>query len=242
VSAPAVERAAPVVADFSDRRPRRRRRLRILVISLAVVLGAAAVWTVWFSSVLAARDVRVVGVDGARAQAVLSAAGIPVGVPLARLDASSAERAVAALPWVAAVEVRRGWPSEVVLAITPRVPVAVVAEGARRSAVDGDGVVFDEVGALPKGLPTVTAEGVALEEAMAVLTTIPPDLARKVVSVAATTRDDVTLTLRSGDLVRWGSAGQSAFKAEVLGALMKRKADVYDVAAPELPTTFRSGG
>jgi len=60
------------------------------------------------------------------------------------------------------------------------------------------------------------------------------------VSLTATTLDDVTLTLRSGDTVRWGSAEQPEFKAEVLHALMKRKADVYDVAAPELPTTFRA--
>ena len=29
-------------------------------------------------------------------------------------------------------------------------------------------------------------------------------------------------------------------KAEVLRALLDRRADVYDVSAPELPTTFRS--
>jgi cell division protein FtsQ len=75
---------------------------------------------------------------------------------------------------------------------------------------------------------------------MTALASLPPDLARKVVSVSATTRDDIELTLRSGDRVRWGSAEQPDVKAEVLRALMNRKADIYDVAAPELPTTFRA--
>ena len=57
---------------------------------------------------------------------------------------------------------------------------------------------------------------------------------------AATGHDDIELTLRSGDRVRWGSADQPEVKAQVLRALMNRKADVYDVAAPELPTTFRA--
>lgn len=230
---------APEAASTEPRRPRRRRWVRVAIVVLVIVAVAAAAWAVWLSPLLAARQVRVVGVEGVRAGAVLAAAALPVGVPLARIDTAPAERAVAAMPWVAGVEVRRGWPAELVVAVTPREPVAVVEGAQARTAVDATGTTFEVTGALPKGLPRVRAEGDALREAMAVLTSLAPDLARRVVSVAATTRDDVTLTLRSGDLVRWGSSDQAAFKAEVLRALMGRKAQVYDVSAPELPTTFR---
>lgn len=225
-------------------RPRARRRSRgrrWLVAALLLVIGAGSVWLVWFSSVLASQRVLVLGVQGARADAVLARADLPLGVPLARIDTASAERAVADVPWVADVEVRRGWPNEVVVAVTPRTPAAVLAtRGASpRTAVDAQGMSFESAGPLPRSLPRVDAEGAALAESMAVLSTLPPDLAARVVTVRATTRDDVTLTLRSGDLVRWGSRDQAEFKAEVLRALMKRKALVYDVSAPELPTTFR---
>lgn len=240
MSAPTVDRPEPELLLRPDPRPRRRRLVRLALAAIVVVLLAGAVWMVWFSSVLSARTVRVVGVEGARAEAVLAAADVPVGTPLARIDTTPAQLAVAALPWVAEAEVRRGWPSEIVVAVTPRVPLAVVSTGTTRAAVDAEGIVFEPAGALPKDLPRVAADGAALQEAMAVLASIPADLARRVVAVAATTRDDVTLTLRSGDLVRWGSAEQPEFKAQVLAALMNRKADVYDVAAPELPTTFRS--
>jgi cell division protein FtsQ len=75
---------------------------------------------------------------------------------------------------------------------------------------------------------------------MAVLASLPRNLSRRVVAASATSRDDVDLTFRSGDVVRWGSAERSEFKSEVLRALLRRKADLYDVSAPELPTTFRS--
>lgn len=248
MSAPTVDREdVQVVVDRSIGAPRRRRRRRIIAIVLAVLLVVAAVWAVWFSSLLSVRSVRAVGVEGPRADAVLAVAAVPAGVPLARVDAGRAERAVLALDWVADAEVRRGWPSEVVVAVTPRVPVAIldststtaaVGSPARRG-VDAEGAVFEVTAAEAKGLPRVDAEGAALTETMAVLATLPPDLARRVVSASATTRDDVDLTLRSGDVVRWGSADQAAFKAEVLRALMNRKAEVYDVSAPELPTTFR---
>lgn len=239
MTAPTVDRPDVEVVDFSDPRPRRRRRWRALVIALIVVLGAAVVWSVWFSTLLSARQVRVVGVDAARADAVIAAAAIGRDVPLARIDTGRAETAIEALPWVQQAEVRRGWPSEVVLAVTPRVPLAVLGSG---KAVDADGVEFAVDGPMPKGLPRVVATGDARTAAMAVLAELPADLSRKVVSLTATTMDDVTLTLRSGDQVRWGSPEQAAFKAEVLAALMKRKASVYDVSAPELPTTFKSAG
>jgi cell division protein FtsQ len=204
-----------------------------------VLLSAAVVWLVWFSSVLSVREVRVLGVQDARASEVLAVAAVPVGVPLARLDTGAAEQRVRDLPWVASAEVRRGWPIEAVIAVTLREPIAVMESDPRRLAVDADGVVFEMDQALPGRLPRMRAEGAALEVAVAVLQSLPDDIRDRVVTVVATTRDDVDLLLRSGDEVRWGNASQAETKAEVLRALLSRKADMYDVSAPELPTTFR---
>ena len=40
-----------------------------------------------------------------------------------------------------------------------------------------------------------------------------------------------------GDTVVWGSADDSAAKAEALALILQRKASVYDVSVPDLPTT-----
>ena len=236
MTAPTIDdRAARVV--FGDRRPRRRRLVRALLIFVGALVLGLAVWVVFFSSILAVSGVRVVGADGVQADQVIAAAAVPIGTPLARLDTSGAQAAVLALPWVSGVEVRRGWPNEVVLAVTVRQAIASL-QGSR-SAVDSTGAVFETVGALPSGLPVVSAHGAGLEAAMAVLVSLPADLAQKVVTISSTTRDDVVLNFRSGAIVRWGSADQPQFKAEVLRALLRHKRDVYDVTAPELPTTFR---
>jgi cell division protein FtsQ len=66
---------------------------------------------------------------------------------------------------------------------------------------------------------------------------LPADLRGKIVGVSASTRDDVELVLKSGSKVRWGSSEQGALKAQVLSALLQRRAGFYDVSAPELPTT-----
>lgn len=244
----------PRRVDLSDPTPRRRRRRRVLVVGALLLLAAAGVWLVWFSSVLEVREVRVVGAEDLRSQEVLAAADIPAGLPLARVDAGAAERAVRDLSWVSAVEVRRGWPNEVVLAVEVREPVAVLdpaapvpdsaaggsGEGSPTGAwgIDADGVVFPAE-ELPRRLPRIRAQGAALSAATSVVGGLPADLLKRVVSVTATTMDDIDLHLRSGDVVRWGSAMESETKAEVLRALLKRKADMYDVSAPELPTTFK---
>lgn len=238
---PSARRSArrPRRIDFSDPSPRRRRRRRILVLICLTLIAAAVVWVVWFSSLLSVREVRVVGVQDARATEVLAVAAVPTGVPLARLDTGAAEQRVRELPWVATAEVRRGWPVEAVIAVTLREPIAVMESDPRRLAVDADAVVFEMEQVLPRGLPRMRAEGAALETAVDVLQSLPDDIRDRVVTVVATTRDDVDLLLRSGDEVRWGNASQAEQKAEVLRALLKRKADMYDVSAPELPTTFR---
>lgn len=239
MSTQAPPRPRPV--DLAGPSGRRRRQLRWLIAAACVLVAGLVVWLVWFSSVLSVREVRVVGAEGPRAAEILAAAAVPKGVPLARVDTAAAQARVGALAWVRSVEVRRGWPAEAVIAVEVREPVAVLASDPRGTGIDAEGVVFQAEGQMPKGLPRITADGPALRQAMRVLTSLPEDLARRVVAVAATTRDDIDLTLRSGDLVRWGSADDVETKATVLRALLGRKADLYDVSAPELPTTFRLG-
>ncbi len=212
-------------------------RSALIVVTLLVVAGGA--WAVYFSSLLAVTDVRVLGADGPHAEQVQVAAAVPLGTPLVRVDTTGIQAAVLALPWVETVEVRRGWPHEVVLVVTPRVPMASLAGSG--SVVDASGSTLDAVGVLPAALLSVSADGVGLRAAMAVLAGLPADISARVQSLSATTLDDVTLRLRSGATVRWGSQEKGEFKAEVLRALLRHKREVYDVSAPELPTTFSGG-
>lgn len=216
--------------------PRKRRALRSLLLIAIAALITAAIWVVWFSPVFAISAVSVSGTTGAPAKAIANAAQVPIGLPLAQLQSEEISARVLQVPWVESVEVRRGWPNAVVLAVVPRTPVARVAGTSQVS--DASGAVFEPPTPVTSALVEIDAGDVALVEAVKVVQSLPPDLRARVTGVRATTRDDVELTLKSGAQVRWGSADQGAFKAEVLAALLKRRARMYDVSAPELPTTF----
>ncbi len=254
LSRPAVLARRRLVADRHLAREQRRRRLRLLAISAGVVAIVAAVWAVLFSSLFAVRDVDVVGLSEESSLAgsaqVITAAAIPVGEPIAGLDTTGAQERVSALPWVEEVEVRRAWPDSVVLAVTERTPVAVVESPdpfdpdgePLRQGVDESGVVFDPPGGLWLTDPVIRGEARAIPEAVAVVASIPADIERRVRDVQAVSPDDIRLRLGNDAIVRWGNADEPEFKAEVLTALLPRRAKGYDVSAPRLPTTFDERG
>jgi cell division protein FtsQ len=171
---------------------------------------------------------------------VRAKAAINTGDPIALVDSATAAQQVATLPWVKSVEVRRGWPNEIVIAVDMRVPVARVPMGDRQMAVDAQGITFESLDI--QGLPRVDAEGESLIAAVEVLVSLPENLRSKVNRLSASSRDDVEVILKSGSTVRWGSSEEAEFKAQVLEALLTRRAEIYDVSAPELPTTTDEKG
>lgn len=227
----------------------RSRRLRTAghVALLLVVVGAvgAVTWLVGWSSVLALETVRVTGATGELRADVLAAADAPVGRPLVRVDTDAVQRRVAAVPEVADAQVSRSWPRGLTVRVEPRVPVAVVADGESWRLVDAEGVAYTRVPTAPGELPEIGVgageeDQAVRAEAVAVVTALPPELAVAVVSVRAESVDDVRLELVGGAEVVWGSAERSARKAQVLAVLQAQQAAVYDVSAPDRPSTRAS--
>jgi cell division protein FtsQ len=234
------------VADRWVARAQRRRWWRLASVVLVVALIGGAVWAAWFSSLLAVRQVSVVGLSDegelVGGQEVRSAASIPAGMPIARLDTASAQARVLELPWVASVEVRRAWPQDVVIAVTERSPVAVVMQGEERRGVDAEGNIFDPPGGLWLTDPIIRGDESAIAEAVKVASSLPADLEKRVRAIQAVSVDDIRLELGNKSIVRWGNAQEAEFKAEVLRSLLPRRAQAYDVSAPSLPATFGEKG
>ena len=239
------ERPAPM-ADAWLQRAVWRRRLRLLAALFVVAVAGVAVWVVWFSPIFESQEIRVVGVSDIAQQAgtsqVVSAAAIPDGMPLIRVDTVSARDKVAQLPWVESVEVYRSWPRTIVVEVRERTPVAVVEDGDVRTGVDASGVLFDPPGGLWITDPVIRGEESAIPEAVEVVASLPSEIERRVRVVQAVSPDDIRLELGNDAIVRWGNSEDGEFKAQVLLALLPRRAQAYDVSAPELPTTFAEKG
>ena len=225
------------------RRQWARRWLSLRYVLAAVLLVAAlgtGVWLVFFSTGMQVHRVEVSGNELLSDDAVRRIADVPEGEQLALVDLTRTRNRVGALAEVKSVDVTRHWPDTVEISVVERKAVAVVELGGRIRGLDADGVVFREYKAVPKGMPrvrpTTSTGSEALREAAAVVGALPADLAARVDHVAVETIDQITLVLRDGREVLWGSAEESEQKAQVLALLLEEKGRVFDVSVPGSPT------
>ena len=223
-------------------RARRRTRLTITltVTALLGLLGLAG-WLLLGTAVLGVREVQVTGTTRLDPAEVRQLAGIESGTPLARLDTGSVADRLRRLPVVRTVDVQRRWPRTVAIEVTERTAAAVQLRGQSYVLVDRDGVAFAPVPRRPAGLPLVSAPAdagpPALRAALGVLDQLAPSVRGQVRQVRAVSPEHVEVQLTRGRVVEWGSTERGARKAAVLAVLIDRKARVYDVSAPDTPTT-----
>jgi cell division protein FtsQ len=210
--------------------------------ALAVAgLVAAAGWVLLGSPLLVVRSVTVSGTYLVPRSEVLAASGVVPGTPLIRVNTARAAARIEKISQVSSAQVIRSWPNRLVIVVRERTPTLVLpAYGGGYDIADADGVVLKRVARRPADLPlypTVAPEGALrgdpdLTAAVAVLSELPAELRRSVVSVIAPSPDQVTLRLAGRITVLWGGTGRAAAKAGALTVLMRAHLHYYDVSAP----------
>lgn len=229
-----------------DETPRRfnPRRTIIIVAAVTIVVGVFATWLVAFSSVFGVRTVDVRGVHVLTADQVRAAADISNGTPLVRLDTSAITKRVERLPEVASAQVSTSFPSTVVIMVEERVAVGYALRNGHPVLVDRTGAEYRQVDHPPVGLPHFVLPTGAQQQptaaaVAAVATALPSQVARQVRQIDALNPSRITLVLSGSRLVQWGSAEQTALKARLLPALLRRPVSSVDLTDPNQPITRR---
>jgi cell division protein FtsQ len=156
---------------------------------------------------------------------------------------------------VASATVTEDWPDHVVIAVTERVPVmAVRMAGGGYDLVDPSGVIVRYAKARPAALPlleTALAGGAlrgdpSVTTAADDLAELQPWLAAQVAVVSAAPApagpQQVTLDLRDGTTVQWGSTDNAAQKNRELAILRSGQAHDVNVSSPGTVVTKLSRG
>lgn len=207
-----------------------------LLLILAVLAGAG--WLVGFSPVLAVERVEVTGAHRLAASSLRATAAVPLGVPLARQDLTAIAGRVSSLPQIESTEVSRRWPNTIRVAVVERRPVLGVRQPEGFVLIDSHGVAFESRPSLPSGVlqADVDPSNVAvLVEVGAIAAAMPAGLRNRVERLQATSQSSVRVVLSDGVRVQWGTGADSALKADIVLALLKRKPSTIDVSSPHNP-------
>ena len=227
----------------------RRRRLAAAVVGVLLLgaLGLIVRVMLYDSHLFDVQGVQVEGISTLPETDVVGAAAVPMGAPLASIDASDVAARVAKLPAVATATVNRSWPHTVTVTVVERVPVASATTPDGVELVDAAGVVYP--GAPPPGLPRLVFGAVGPDDpstrsALAALAMLPPPIRSQVLTVDATVAGSgvpgqVTFGLTDNRQVVWGTDDRAAEKAAVLVPLLTQPGHVFDVTSPDLPTIRR---
>ena len=214
----------------------------------AVAIVAGVAWALLESRFFVVRSVQVTGTHLVTGAEVRSAAAIPPGLPLIRVNGAAVVHRVEQIRQVESARVSRDWPDGITIAVTERTPALAVRAGNGYQLIDRFGVAVESSSRRPASLPAlqVTAgpgSGPALRgspavyAAAVVLHELPRYLARSVLSVQAPSASEVTLKLARGITVVWGGPDRPAQKARELALLMRTNARTYNVSAPGTAVT-----
>ena len=180
-----------------------------------------------FSPALALRDIEVEGTDRLDPAVVAAALEGELGLPLALVDESRIADELSSFPLIRSFVVELQPPDSLRVIIDERRPIGVVVSGIVFQLVDPAGIVVETSDTRPDGVPLLEFplgdDGTIRRAVAEVLLALPDDVLAQVDRITATTRDDVTFTLRGSDQrVVWGSAENPERKALVLEALLDK--------------------
>jgi cell division protein FtsQ len=224
-------------------RPPHRHWPYVLALFLLLALLGGAAYVVYRTPVLGLHRVSVTARSGelspAAHDAVTAAVDVPADTPLISIDLEAVRKAALGVPEVATASVSRHWPNGLTIVVTQRSPAAVTSANGALWLLDAAGNPYLKVdsahvpaGLLPVELATPGTGDRATVAALAVIGELTPAIRSMVASVSARSSYAVTLDLRDGRSVIWGSPGQGAQKAQILPAVLAQPGKTYNISDP----------
>jgi cell division protein FtsQ len=231
---------------IAARRADGRRRLRILLVGVALTLVGTIAWVVLASPLLDVHRIVVRGAGHTSRSQVVAAAQVEQGDAMVWVDAGAAADRVDALPWIRHARVERDWPGTVRITVTERTAVGYVVSPVGPMLVDGTGRVLERAASTPADLPELRDVKRVPPIGATITPVVGAHVADALVGYARSgTRTvdvgpgGVSLALVSGVEVRLGrpTAVMTKVRAAVavLGALDGETVNYVDVTVPSNP-------
>jgi len=205
---------------------------------LVTVLAAVIVWIVQTSSAATVSSIEVQVSDQSLRKPIEQVAGIEIGERITDINYLAVEAKITQLPQVRSASVVRRWPDRIVISVDLREPIGWLSRDNTILYLDSTGEIYDpKVGIAKLGIPQFRANSDRLlMDSTTAYFDFPNSIKKQIIEVSASTQSNIRFILSPGITVVWGSSERGSRKSEVLQVLLQRKAKIYDVSAPDLPT------
>ncbi len=211
-----------------------RRRI-VFVILLSAAIISTVLYIGYYSNLLIIKKIEVRGANQVPVQLIIDTAQISLNTQLLRVPTSIVVERLTTISQIESAEVRRGWPSTLVIEVTERIPVALTDTPAGRFLVDASGIAY-----LPApgdvNFPLISGPDDASRSVSILAWQSFPDwLKAEVVITNTDNPNSIWFTLTSGRKVIWGDLTKAEEKSAVLKVLRRMAGSIYDVSTPEVP-------
>jgi cell division protein FtsQ len=235
-------------AAISRIRPRVGFGKKVLTATVSsVALLAILVTIAVVSPLLAVREIEVVGTNRVSKESILKDLKSLQGKPLPQITSEELAARLSKYQLLDSVAAVALPPSKLRVVVVERSAISIVNINAIAYLYDAAGVQLGRAKSSDK-LPVIENAGnpsssAVFKAAIKVVLNLPLELLPKVQSISATSKDDVSLKLRSlNQRILWGDDSDPALKAKVLSALMNhyknRYGQTFDVSSPSQPSVY----
>lgn len=224
-----------------------RRRKLLWWLGGAVAVVVAVMLILWFSPLLAVKNINVHGTSLTTAKAVTERLESIKGTPLPQISSDRVLELLKDDPAVEDVVVQAQTPATLDVQVIEYVPVAVMRDGSSQNLVASDGhALAPATEKNSESLPVIElANGSKDQDVFLAVTQVLGEITSEVraelASATASSIDSVQLKLNDGRTIVWGSADEGSKKAAVLAALLtvdpEESGETIDVSSPDHPVT-----
>lgn len=215
-------------------KPYIRQRI-IFSLILVLAISSTLIYIGWYSNLLIVKNVEVRGNQVVATEIITETAQISLNTQLLRVPINNVVERLQTISQIGRAEVRRGWPSTLVIDVTERVPVALTDIPEGRFLVDEAGFPY-LLASTEVNLPLISGpDDPSRLLSISVWQSFPDWLKAEIVSINADDASSVSMMMTSGRKVIWGDVNQSSEKSAVLKVLRRMAGSTYDVSTPQVP-------
>ncbi len=230
------DRPDPTFEDRRRKQERRERLQRVKWLKLAgVVVGVVVVVMAFLASPLfAIRSVTLEGNVYTSKEALIQVEDVLEGASVFTVDTGRAREILLADPWVSDVRITTHFPSKALVEVAERVPVVwYVGSDQKVRVVDARGRVIVVLDGWPTKYLQVEGVGPSLEAgavaddayraAAQLVLALPDEIRPKVASLTLSPGGELSMTLKSGTVVRFGQPADLQSKLVLVVVLLRRQ-------------------